>query len=174
MQMTLSSRSALTFVAALLCTTAAGAQQAPVRATTASIVGGVSQWDLSGTGTSPFVGVRIDRELNGVFLGEAGVTAMRPAEQFGERVTCLFPEVQLQAQLPFRVVRPYLGVGGGYGIASSRGEHSTDGTVAGAGGVRILVPNSSTTLRAELRVRGVGTGFTGATAEWTLGVGHRF
>ncbi len=174
MQMTLSSRSALTFVAALLCATAAGAQRAPARATTASIVGGVSQWDLSGTGTSPFVGVRIDRELNSVFLGEAGVTAMRPAEQFGERVTYLFPEVQLQAQLPFRVVRPYLGVGGGYGLASSRGEHSTEGTVAGAGGVRILVPNSSTTLRAELRIRGVGTGLTGATAEWTLGVGHRF
>jgi len=174
MQMTPCPRSALTLVAALLCATAAGAQQAPARATTASIIGGVSQWDLSGTGTSPFLGARIDRELNSVFLGEAGVTAMRPAEQFGERVTYLFPEVQLQAQLPFRVVRPYLGVGGGYGIASSRGEHSSEGTVAGAGGVRILVPNSSTTLRAELRVRGVGTGFTGSTAEWTLGVGHRF
>lgn len=173
--MTPSSRSALFLALALVGTTVAGAQQSPTRATTVSVVGGVSQWDLSGSGTSPVLGARIDRELNSVFLGEAGFTVMRSTEQFEPTTTYVFPEVQLQAQLPLGVVRPYLGAGLGFGTGSASGAYAgTTRTIAGTGGVRILIPKASTTIRAELRVRGVGDEFTGAMAEWTLGFGHRF
>lgn len=148
---------------------------ADARATTISVIGGVSQFDLAGTGTASILGARVDLEITRVFLGEAGFTAMRPSEQFSRRATYAFPEVQIQAQIPLRIVRPYVGAGVGYALASAHGSYAgSTRTLAGAGGVRVLIPNTRTTLRAELRVRGIGYEFAGAMAEWTLGVGRRF
>lgn len=142
---------------------------------TVSVVTGAAQFDLSGTGTTPTVGLRADAEFNRWFVGEVGVTAIRPEEQFIRRATYLLPEFQLQAQLPLRVVHPYFGVGAG--LASAPGNPIRSGTaptLASAAGVRVLLPGSSTTVRAELRVRGIGENFVGAMADWTIGLGRRF
>lgn len=166
--------SLLVLGSALLIAASAGAQvnsavTAGPHNKTISLIAGVSQFDLSGTGMAPIVGARADMEINRWFVGEVGFTAMRPLEQFGQRATYILPELQLQAQLPLSVVRPYLGLGAGASFAQE-----TERTVAVAGGARVLLPGTSTALRAELRVRGIRGDFSGSMAEWTLGVGRRF
>jgi hypothetical protein len=143
--------------------------------TTVSLIAGATQFDLSGTGTTAIVGARGDVELNRWFLGELGFSAIRPTEQFRSRSTYVFPEVQLQAQLPLTIVRPYVGGGIGFTTAFARGAGSaTTRTATLASGLRVLLPRTRTTARAELRVRGIGDKFTGATADWTFGLGRRF
>ena len=84
----------------------------------AGLVAGVSQFDLSGTGTTALVGARLETELQRWLVAEGALGYFRPQEQFPERSTYAIPEVQLQVQYPGRVVRPYLGVGGGYVFAN--------------------------------------------------------
>jgi hypothetical protein len=142
---------------------------------TISVVAGAALFDLAGTGTTPIVGLRADAEFTRWFVGEVGVTAIRPDEQFRRHATYLFPEFQLQLQVPLRLVHPYLGVGAGLASEpASPVQSGTAPTINGAAGVRVLVPGSSATVRAELRVRGIGVGLTGAMADWTIGLGHRF
>ena len=149
------------------------------RIKTVSLIAGVSQFDLSGTGTAALIGARADMELNRWFLGEVGFTTMRPLEQFGQRATYALPELQLQVQLPFSVVRPYVGAGVGFATAFAQGAGAaTTGTVAVAvavaGGLRVVLPGTRTIVRTELRVRGLGTSFSGSMADWAVGLGRRF
>lgn len=172
-------RSILVLGSVLLTAVSVGAQEngtAPAEShnKTISLIAGASQFDLSGTGTTALIGARADMDLNRWLVGEAGFSAMRPLEQSGQRTTYILPEVQIQAQLPLGAVRPYIGVGPGFAFVQRSGGSETTGTVAAAGGLRMLLPGISTALRAELRVRGVGSSFSGSMAEWTLGVGRRF
>lgn len=136
---------------------------------------GVSQFDLSGTGTTAIVAARGELPLVRVLLLEGGVAIARPEQQFGVRTTLVMPEVQLQLQVPRRVA-PYLGAGGGL-VTDFRGEghggRITRVTLSGAGGVRVALTRQFGA-RAELRVRGIGLGFGGSTADWTLGGAWRF
>ncbi len=138
----------------------------------ASLVAGVSQYDLSGTGTTAVLGMRLDAELRRWLVAEAALGFFRPEEQVGERTRYTLPEAQLQVQWPGRVVRPYLGAGGGYLLAD--GARGGRGTASAAGGARIALPGPRFDARGELRVRGVGSGFSGAAAEWVVGLGYRF
>jgi hypothetical protein len=140
-----------------------------------SIAGGISQFDLSGTGTAPVVTARVDYPLGRVLLAEGGVAVARPDQQFGSRTTLVVPEVGLQLQYPARVA-PYLGVGVGSALDFRRerdGGTVGDPTVSGAAGVRAWVTDRLG-LRGELRVRGIGRNFAGSTAEWTVGAALRF
>lgn len=139
-----------------------------------SLAGGISQFDLSGTGTSALLGARADIELNRWLVTEGSLTGMRPDEQFTQKVTYIIPELQLQLQAPLRVVRPYIGLGGGFARRTAEGLSDNIKTVSGAGGVRFLVPNSKLVAQGELRLRGLGSSFTGSSAEWTAGLGWRF
>jgi hypothetical protein len=140
-----------------------------------SLSAGVSQYDLSGTGTTAVYAARLEQALRPALLVEGGVAVARPDQQFGRRSTLIIPEIGLQAQYPARVA-PYLGVG--LGAAIDR-RHANDGgtrsemTASGAAGVRAWA-TERVGLRGELRVRGIGTGFEGSTAEWTLGAAVRF
>ena len=136
------------------------------------VVAGASQFDLSGTGTAGLLGARVEAELRRWLVAEGAVGFFRPGEQFGGRASYAIPEAQLQVQFPGRVVRPYLGAGGGYVFASGGGD--AEGTASGAGGLRVALPGAGLDARGELRVRGIGQSFAGSTAEWTLGVGYRF
>jgi hypothetical protein len=134
------------------------------------IAGGVTQFDLSGTGSTPFGAVRVELPL-AMFILEGSVGAFRPQEQLGERRTYIIPEGQLQWQLFPTIIRPYLGVGGGWVRAIAGPDpHNQDGTVSASAGVRAGLPGMPFTIRAELRVRGIGTGFKGSAAEWTIGL----
>ena len=134
-----------------------------------SLMGGVSQWDLSGTGTAPFGAVRVDVPLP-FLVAEGSLGIFRPKEDFGTS-TYIIPEVQLQYQFVPFLVKPYVGLGGGWFTAvSGPGEHRSEITGSASAGVRVNVPVIGAGLRGELRVRGIGSGFGGSAAEWTIGL----
>jgi len=139
-----------------------------------SLSAGVSQFDLSGTGTTGILAVRGEYPIVPALLVEGGVTIARPDQQFDIDGTLVMPEVQLQLQLPRRVA-PFIGLGTGFshdGAVARFGGDANDITFSGAAGLRAAVTRA-VGLRMELRVRYFGTGFTGATADWTLGVAWR-
>jgi hypothetical protein len=132
---------------------------------------GISQFDLSGTGTAPFGSFRVEQEVNRFVVIEGALSYFRPEEQFGTRRHYFISEAQLQVQAPWSTFRPYLGVGGGAVIAS--GGRGTRETLAASGGVRTAL-SSVWDVRGELRVRNVGQFFSATTAEWTAGIARRF
>ena len=89
-----------------------------------SLSAGVSQFDLSGTGTTNIVALRGEYPLVPALLVEGGMTIARPQQAFSDRGTLLMPELQLQLQLPKRVA-PFIGLGTGF---------AHDGAVARYGG----------------------------------------
>jgi hypothetical protein len=134
------------------------------------IAGGVSKFDMSGTGTAPFGAVRVDLPLTAlIFEGSFG--AFRPQEQFGVRRTYIVPEGQVQLQLFPAIIRPYVGVGGGWVRAVSGPDpRRNDVTGSLSAGIRAGLPGLPFALRAEVRVRGIGKGFTSSASEWTIGL----
>lgn len=133
-----------------------------------SIVGGVSQYDLSGTGTAPFGAVRLEVPLLFV-IAEGSLGVFRPKESLGSR-TYIIPEVQLQWQiLPF-LVKPYVGLGGGLFRSVAGPGVRSELTASASAGVRVGIPLIGAGFRGELRVRGIGSSFVGSAAEWTLGL----
>ena len=140
------------------------------RPVTLSIAAGPSIYDLSGTGTSVAVAGQGAMELLPALVVVPGLTFFSYEAQFADRVSYLFPEVSIQAQLPHGTVRPFLGVGGGGGFVVS-GEGESAGTLHAVAGVRVqLDPRWS--LRGELRVRPVDP-WVGNTGDIMFGVGRR-
>ena len=137
---------------------------------TLSVAAGPSAYDLSGTGTSFAVATHGAWQLLPALLVEPGLTFFGYEAQFADRVSYLFPEVSIQAQLPRGTVRPFLGVGGGGGfVVSGQGESAA--TLHAVGGVRVqLDPRWS--LRGERRVRSVDP-WVGNSADFMFGVGRR-
>lgn len=135
-----------------------------------ALVGGVSQYDLSGTGTAPFIAARADvvpgRARFMVF--EAGLEFFAYDPQFGERRIHWFPEAMIQLQWPSAYFRPYLGAGAGYSFSSARDAL----TLSAAAGLRISLA-STWALRGELRLRSVDP-WTGVTADWGAGLSRSF
>lgn len=134
-----------------------------------AVVGGVSNFDLSGTGTAPIGALRVDIPLL-VILAEGSLGVMSAKEDVGRR-TYLIPEAQLQYQILPLLVRPYLGVGAGWFTALNGPDpHPSDLTLSASAGVRFSIPLMPVGFRAEARVRGIGSGFKGSATELTLGV----
>jgi hypothetical protein len=134
-----------------------------------SIMGGVTSWDLSGTGSSPFGAVRLDIPLLFI-IGEGSLGVFRAHEDAGTR-TYIIPEAQLQWQIFPLLVKPYVGIGGGWVRAiSGPGTHSSTITASASAGVRVGVPLIGAGLRAEVRARGIGSGFNGSAVEYTVGL----
>lgn len=141
-----------------------------------SVHGGVSQFDLSGTGTAPALAFRAAYAFNSVIRLEAGVGWSGPEQDFQlDRNSLWTPEVQVQFALPTRV-SPYLGLGGGAAFETGWELGSGPGSrvsVSASGGVRVHMTRSWG-LAGELRVRGIGGGFEASAAEWTLGLSRAF
>lgn len=119
------------------------------------IMGGVSHYHLATNGTTPIGAVRI--ELPVVFaVAEGSVGIFRPDEGPSGTHTYVIPEVQLQWQLFPTIVRPYVGVGGGWFRAISGAEpHNNDFTISGSAGIRAGLPLIPLGFRAEARVRAI-------------------
>jgi hypothetical protein len=136
---------------------------------------GVNQFDLAGTGNAFLVAARGDWSLSRVFRAEGSVGFTYTRQQLSQNVPYLIPEIQLQAQLPDRVVQPYLGIGGGFFVdlrSKAEKPYASDvfeimGSLAGS--IRWRV-HDVFHLRAEFRGRGIGEG--GSAATWTLGLGQ--
>jgi hypothetical protein len=134
-----------------------------------SLMGGVSSYHLSESGTTPMAALRLDIPLL-VLVAEGSLGVLRPSQQLGTR-TYIVPEAQLQWQILPLLVKPYLGVGGGWFRAvSGPGEHRNDLTLSASAGVRFSIPLIGAGLRAEARFRGIGSGFSGNATEIMLGV----
>ena len=133
------------------------------------IAGGVSKFDMSGTGTAPFGAVRVDLPLTALIF-EGSLGAFRPQEQFGVRRTYIVPEGQIQLQLFPAIIRPYIGVGGGW-IRAVSGPDPRRNDVTGSlsAGVRLGLPGLPFALRGEVRLRGIGSGFDQRASEYTIG-----
>jgi hypothetical protein len=138
---------------------------------TVGLAAGVSQFDLSGTGSANVFAARVGADVKRWLVLEGSVATFRPTESLGKS-TYYVPEAQLQAQVPARMLRPYVGVGGGYFVGTSG--RPTRGTASLSGGLRAALGDSPAIAQAELRVRGIGEHFGGSTAEWTIGLGWRF
>jgi hypothetical protein len=134
-----------------------------------AVVGGISSYDLSGTGTTPIGALRVDIPLLAL-VAEGSLGIMRPKEQSGTR-TYIIPEAQLQYQILPILLRPYIGVGGGLfkGISGPDPLESRM-TLSAAAGIRATLPLTGFGLRVEGRVRGIGSNFGGSSAELTAGV----
>jgi hypothetical protein len=150
------------------------AGQDDARRPAVAIIGGAVQYDLSGTGTRGFGGVRAQVPVLRHLVVEPGVTYMNYRLQGilrGPRVAMWFPEVQLQAELPLGAVRPYLGAGAGIAVASLLDERDVEATASVTGGARVALPGGWGA-GGELRVRAVDP-FTGTTAEWGVFLSRR-
>ena len=170
-------RSALAAIAALVWVGELAAQTGAERlAPTISASVGIMQYDLSGVGDSWMAAVRFDQPLaTRYWLLEGGLVLARPGQQFGDTTTFAVAEAQLQLQWPTIRLSPYLGAGGGIALDlrdDADGGVQSDLTLSVSGGGRFQL-RERLGMRAELRVRGIGTGFTGSTAEWTLGLSWR-
>jgi hypothetical protein len=148
---------------------------------TASV--GAMQFDASGTGTAPVIALRAAFPIAGSWLlVEPNLSYASLDEQFSSVGTRIgLAESQLQAQLPFARVRPYLGVGAGWlHYFNNAPPKATSPTYSAAAGVRVGV-SPRITARGELRLRAWnpytvsgGSGFGASAAEWTGGLAYTF
>lgn len=156
----------LVFASAVLAPAKASAQLPIPRF---EIAGGVSKFELSGTGTAPFGAVRVDLPLSALIV-EGSFGAFRPQENFGVRRTYVVPEGQLQLQLFPAFIRPYVGIGGGWMRAVSGPEPlRSDVTASVSAGVRLGLPGLPFAVRGEVRLRGIGSSFGQRASEYTIG-----
>ena len=165
----------LTLLLSLAMTGIAGAQER-TRPLAVSLSYGVFQFDLSGTGDARMFALRAERMFSRRGLLEGGVVVARPGQQFGDTTTLVIPELQAQLQLGVGRVAPYLGTGVGWAFDfrdEADGGTQHDITMSVAAGLRGWFSDRFGA-RAELRVRGFGTGFSGSSAEWTGGLALRF
>ena len=151
------------------------AQTDSLRGAAVYVGGGVSQYDLSGTGTAGLFAVRVDWAVIRPFiLTEIGASVAR-VTQSGDESWLMVPEAQIQGQLTRGNFRPYLGVGLGVSIdarSENFGGVDTEPTLSAAAGFRLWFKRR-VGARAELRVRGIGERFQGSTAEWSGGITWR-
>jgi hypothetical protein len=145
--------------------------QTPDAAQAFSLVGGLMQYDLSGTGNAFFAAARVELPLSSIVLLEPGLTFSQYDADFGSEVSLLFGDVQLQLQ-GRGGLSPYIGVGVGPAFAFTRGESATELSVSGALGLRVRL-DPRWRIGGELRIRAIDP-FAGTTAEWGLGVSRRF
>ena len=141
-----------------------------------ALVVGAAQYDLSGTGTVPFVALRLDLPMSEHLYVEPGFAYMAYSLPVGDRVRHVSAEIQLQGSLSFGRWNPYLGAGAGgfFDLRKQRGGADlAQPAFSGAGGVRVELP-ASLGARAELRIREIDTGFTGSVAEWGVGLSWSF
>lgn len=134
------------------------------------IAAGPSPYDLSGTGTAFAAGIRAPWQAQRWLVIEPGVGFLSYDEQFGDRITYLFPELSLQGQLHFGRARPFLGGGVGAAFVVG-GEGETVETLHGVLGTRLDM-SPDWTVSGEFRVRAVKP-WAGNTADFLLGLSRR-
>lgn len=136
--------------------------------TSLSLGAGITNFDLSGTGTTPVFTARLSRDLGAKFVFEGGLLVAKPEQQFGSS-TLIAPEAQLQFHLPIGRLTPYLGAGIGV-VRESADVIETDWTptVSFVGGTKVGI-NDRVGLFGELRIRGYEWRFVGTMADVVFG-----
>ena len=165
----------LQWLSVILLATAAGSAprgaQAQETGAAFAVVGGLMQYDLSGTGNTFFAAVRVEAPLSPIVLVEPGLMFSRYDAQGGSKVSLLFADMHLQLQ-GRGVVSPYVGLGGGPAFAFRDGRTDIQLSLSAALGLRYRI-NPQWRVGGELRIRAVDP-FAGTTSEWGLGISRRF
>lgn len=145
-----------------------------------SLAVGAMGYDASGTGTVPVGAIRAATPLGAQWLlGEISLSYAAMDEQFSTANTRIgVGEAQLQVQLPWNRVRPYVGVGGGWLHYFNNSVGSlTRPTYSASAGLRVPVA-SRLLARGEFRLRGwetsSGSGAMNSAGEFTAGIGYSF
>jgi hypothetical protein len=171
------------FCACTLSLVAAFSLEAQMSKPEVSASVGVMQFDASGTGTAPVFALRAAFPIVGSWLlAEGNLSYASLDEQFNNVGTRIgVADSQLQVQLPFARIRPYVGLGAGWlHYFNNAPLRATPPTYSAAAGLRVgLSPRIAA--RAELRLRGwnpysqsTGSGFGNSAAEWTGGLAYTF
>ena len=162
----------LTFL--VVGTAAPGAAQDPSSARV-TIAGGVTEFDIAGSGTAPVFAVRADLGIARWLVIEPSLSYAPVDQDFGDSRLFL-PEIQAQLQWPLGPIAPYLGVGAGYLIEVPEDddvERDNESTFSGAAGLRVDV-TERVGARGELRLRATSIDdFSGTLADWTAGLSYR-
>jgi hypothetical protein len=134
-----------------------------------SVVGGVSYFDLDGTGTTAIGEARVNIPI--FMLSADGSFGVMHAHENDGGHTYIIPEAQLLIPfLPF-LVKPYVGFGGGWFKAVSGPDpHHEAGTFSVSAGVRIAPPLIGIGLRGEVRYRAIGSTVGNSTTDFTIGI----
>jgi hypothetical protein len=149
-------------------TSAEAQEEEPIASWTAAV--GLFQFELDGNGLAPMVAVRGSTPISSVLLLEASLAGARPDQDSGTS-TVLIPEAQLQLNLPFTSINPYMGLGAGAFVDlkdSDAGGTELDFSISGALGVRAWF-GERFGLAVEFRGRGIGADFEHTSAEYTIG-----
>ena len=130
---------------------------------------GLSRYDLtqSGTGFAGAAGLAF-RPSRRVLLLEPSLGYLTYRNDFGQRTHWLFPELSIQAELRVGILRPFIGGGGGAGVASQVGSDRWHASLHGVGGFRLRLSRSFGG-RAEVRLRAVPP-WSGHTIDLGFGV----
>jgi hypothetical protein len=129
---------------------------------------GPSRYDLtqSGTGLAGSAGLAFRPVQH--FLLEPSLGYLTYRNEFGQRSHWFFPELSVQAELRAGVFRPFIGGGGGAGVASVVGADRWHASLHGVGGFRLRFGRSWGG-RAEVRLRAVPP-WSGHTIDFGFGV----
>lgn len=141
----------------------------------ASLMFGVTEYDLSGVNTSPIYAVRVAGPLRRNLLIEGSLGYVRTDQQGGE--TDLFlPEVQAQLQGNWDRFSPYIGLGAGVAIDKPRDddpvfdpETDVDFAPAFSAGVKVRVARG-VGVRVDGRIHGIEADFVGTVSALTGGL----
>ena len=159
---------------ALIAAARSAAGQVAAGQRVASLSGGAIAGAYGGVAAGALLAARLDQVLPGRWLLAEGELAYAVAGQSGAAAHFAGLGLQLQLQVPFRQVQPFLGLGGGVAgqIGRSGGVYQTwDGMVSVGAGVRVVL-RGELLARAEARAR-YTPGLAGHTGELTLGLGWR-
>jgi hypothetical protein len=152
---------------ALLVTLLPAISQAQSRSPTFTLAGGLTSYDLAGTGTAPAGAIRADQRVFPFLIFELSLEYMAYDAQGGTRNRLLMPEFSVQATTGLGRVHPFIGGGVGFGILVT-GPGEDVATLHAVGGMRIVLA-PAWGARGEVRIRSLDP-FTGTMGDFTLGL----
>jgi hypothetical protein len=135
---------------------------------TVGVTSGPVNFDLSGVGTTLGSAVRAEGILSDRFSIELGSLFARPAEDTGTS-TLIAPDALLRITWRAGRFSPFVGGGGGFVMRRNSFRTDWQPSVVGAGGLGFRLTDEMTA-QGEMRLRGIGTNFSGTTAEWLFGL----
>ena len=141
------------------------------------VTAGLVDFDLSGTGQTTGVAVRMTRYFTPHLGLEVRTLFARPCQQFQScddvgPATLIVPEAQVQYRWQAGRVEPFVGAGLGASALTSSFDTRWDPTIAFTAGMGVRLTNA-VSLVGEFRLRGHEFDFTGSTAEFNGGVAWR-
>lgn len=130
---------------------------------------GIASYDLSGTGTSGVVAIRLAWYRPAPLSVDVGTSFFWYETQGDESVAMLLPEAGLSLEL--RPLPLWIGAGAGYSIGVN-GDPDNDPTLYAAAGLHFPFAGSWA-VRPEVRIRAVDP-WTGTIAEFIIGITKGF